>query len=108
MFLAMLMLSIQLYVTVRCRGFLPISYSLSHPVPEVTRAMAIVTDALVLIVTWMKTAKAWYTSRRIGTFKTSLSTLVLRDGKHLPSAAGVMIFITCLQALFISCEANTL
>ncbi|KAI0748764.1 hypothetical protein C8Q80DRAFT_757828 [Daedaleopsis nitida] len=44
-----------------------------------TRVSAIVTDGLVLAVTWLETFSSWQASKNAG-LKTSLATLLLRDG----------------------------
>lgn len=53
-------------------------------VPVLTRAFAILSDLLVLIVTWMKTAHAWKTSLpSAARSRLKLSTLLLRDGEFI-------------------------
>jgi len=44
-----------------------------------TRALAMICDTLVLIATWMKTLGIWRAARQVG-IKTSLTTLIIRDG----------------------------
>ncbi|TCD64407.1 hypothetical protein EIP91_004123 [Steccherinum ochraceum] len=44
------------------------------------RGATIASDALVLLLTWMKTAVMWRESKKIGGPKVSVSTLLLRDG----------------------------
>lgn len=51
-------------------------------VPILTRTIAIVSDILVLIVTWMKTAHAWRTNLPSAVrSRLTLSELLLRDGE---------------------------
>lgn len=52
-------------------------------VPSVVRASVMLTDTMVLIATWVKTADMWRASRQIKHFKPKLTTLLLRDGKSL-------------------------
>ncbi|TCD64403.1 hypothetical protein EIP91_004119 [Steccherinum ochraceum] len=44
------------------------------------RIVAVASDALVLVLTWIKTADAWRQSRRLRGFRITVSTLLLRDG----------------------------
>ncbi|TCD71061.1 hypothetical protein EIP91_000153 [Steccherinum ochraceum] len=46
----------------------------------IVRGIAIASDALVLVLTWLKTADVWRASRRMKGLKITVSTLLLRDG----------------------------
>ena len=50
----------------------------------IARISAIAGDALVVALTWIKTADAWRESRKIKGFKPTLSMLLLRDGMPSP------------------------
>ena len=69
--------------------------------------MSIVTDVIVLVVTWRKTAGTWKLSREIGDSHLSLSTLLLRDGMCCQQAFNA-IADTLLQAHFIFCQSSCL
>ena len=55
-------------------------------VPAITRGIAILTDIMVLAITWSNTADVWKMSRELGDrFRPTLSVLILRDGEsHVP------------------------
>ncbi|TCD61334.1 hypothetical protein EIP91_008577 [Steccherinum ochraceum] len=46
----------------------------------VARSVTIASDALVLVLTWVKTADVWRESKRTKALKVTVSTLLLRDG----------------------------
>ncbi|TCD64583.1 hypothetical protein EIP91_003879 [Steccherinum ochraceum] len=50
------------------------------PHPSFSQPIAIVTDVLVLVLTWIKTADVWRESKRTKRFEVTVSTLLLRDG----------------------------
>lgn len=55
---------------------------LAGVVPILTRAMAILSDLLVLIITWMKTGDAWRMSRQLPKrSRPKLLPLVVRNGE---------------------------
>ncbi|TCD61018.1 hypothetical protein EIP91_009157 [Steccherinum ochraceum] len=45
-----------------------------------TRSAAVARDALVLVLTWIRTADVWRESRKINPLKITVTTLLLRDG----------------------------
>ncbi|TCD64399.1 hypothetical protein EIP91_004115 [Steccherinum ochraceum] len=61
------------------------------------RGSAIANDALVLALTWVKTADAWRETRRIKGFKMTLSELLLRDG----TVYFAMLLIMNIVAFFL-------
>ena len=49
------------------------------PVSVATRVIAILSDGLVVVLTWMKTYRVHVLTRGVD-FRTNYSTLILRDG----------------------------
>ena len=63
-----------------CRRYSSHADSIDHfPVSDLVRAIAIATDALVLVMTWIKTYSIYKAAKR-AKFETGLSSLVIRDG----------------------------
>lgn len=75
---------------------------LAGTVPVLTRAIAISSDALVLIITWMKSARAWKTSLQMATHsRPKLLTLLVRDGEFLFVLSELKL--TCLTRYSVFC-----
>jgi len=60
---------------VMMKGEPPIRYF-----PIITRCIAMISDVLVLLITWAKTADTWKTALRNKLFKPHVSMLLVRDG----------------------------
>ncbi|TCD63918.1 hypothetical protein EIP91_004765 [Steccherinum ochraceum] len=58
------------------------------------RAIAILADVMVLVVTWLKTYDVWKASRELKHFRPTLSVLLLRDGTFYFLALFVVNSIT--------------
>ncbi|KAI0363159.1 hypothetical protein BV20DRAFT_958865, partial [Pilatotrama ljubarskyi] len=61
----------------------------------VTRAVAIVSDGLVVVLTWMKTYKVYKLTRRIR-FRADYSALILRDGASCSLAIAILNFVAIM------------
>lgn len=80
-------------------------------VPVLTRAVAILSDLLVLVITWMKTADTW---KNLGSasFKPKLSTLLIRDGESTyvlgeQTLTCLRYSILCVSILFEVCFSHS-
>lgn len=75
--------------------------------PVVTRCIAIVSDALVLLFTWLQTAEILRESRRLN-MKTELSSLLLRNGSVQFSVLLTLNLMTVIfDILSIATTSNT-
>ncbi|KAH8093099.1 hypothetical protein BXZ70DRAFT_439673 [Cristinia sonorae] len=64
--------------------------------PIITRSFAMLSDLLVLIVTWRKSASTWRESLRMKRFKPKISVLLIRDGTLYFGALLILNTITVL------------